>query len=78
MNGNYWRSGADDGRPEEGLNEVGEAPPPYKPDEDEQTNGGPAVPPPAHTREEAGLKPPDYDEVHVTPVQGRGSSGASE
>lgn len=68
---------------EEGLNEEGEAPPPYMPktpDEEaragESGAGGPAVPLQTLSREDAGLKPPDYSEAHVHPaeVAARGSS----
>ena len=61
-----WRS-AEVSR-EEGLNEHGEAPPPYipKPDEehggDGRHDGEPAVPLQTLSREDAGLKPPDYEQ----------------
>ena len=57
---------------EEGLNEQGEAPPPYVPkrrSEDAQRDGvedggGPAVPLQTLSREDAGFKPPDYTEAY--------------
>ncbi|KAK3719201.1 hypothetical protein LTR37_004420 [Vermiconidia calcicola] len=66
-----WRS-AEASR-EEGLNEHGEAPPPYVPKtslEERDRNGageaiGPAVPLQTLSREHAGLKPPDYEEAHA-------------
>lgn len=70
-----WRS-AEHSR-EEGLNEFGEAPPPYVPksreEEGGQQNGNganelPAVPMQALSREQAGLKPPDYAETQAQPV----------
>ncbi|KAF2169969.1 hypothetical protein M409DRAFT_19584 [Zasmidium cellare ATCC 36951] len=67
-----WRS-ADHSR-EEGLNEFGEAPPPYVPKSSEGEPGqqnvtnGPAVPLQTLSREQAGLKPPDYTEAHVQAV----------
>lgn len=59
---------------EEGLNEHGEAPPPYVPKRSgeeargtgeggQAADGGPAVPMQTLSREEAGLKPPDYEEA---------------
>ncbi|CAK3749516.1 hypothetical protein AC579_7818 [Lecanosticta acicola] len=64
-----WRSV--DGSREEGLNEHGEAPPPYVPKtSDEEGQRGrdnePAVPLQTLSREQAGLKPPDYTEVNVS------------
>ena len=71
-----WRS-AEHSR-EEGLNEFGEAPPPYVPkSRDEESgfqhghiNGGnePAMPMHALSREQAGLKPPDYTETTVQSI----------
>ncbi|KAK0790302.1 hypothetical protein LTR91_009855 [Friedmanniomyces endolithicus] len=76
----YWHSGQvrshEDAGPEEGLNELGEAPPAYVAPppkearcEDGDTAGherfggdGPAVPLQTLSREDAGLKPPDYVE----------------
>jgi len=54
-------------RPEEGLNEVGEAPPPYKGRQsgDRQTAGELARPEHVLDRSEAGLKPPDYEEAYA-------------
>ncbi|KAM0718689.1 hypothetical protein Q7P37_005760 [Cladosporium fusiforme] len=62
---------------EEGLNENGEAPPPYMPKDDQETvnngsqaagqpmhghtDGGPAIPLQTLSRDQAGLKPPDYE-----------------
>lgn len=63
MNRAYFRNAADHGIPEEGLNEAGEAPPPYRPDGERHGQGTPTVPQPALTRDDAGSKPPDY-EVH--------------
>ncbi|KAK5112555.1 hypothetical protein LTR85_011247 [Meristemomyces frigidus] len=60
---------------EEGLNELGEAPPAYVPppktrEEVDRETGveGPAVPMQTLSREHAGLKPPDYAEMSVHPV----------
>lgn len=64
-----WRS-TDESR-EEGLNEFGEAPPPYVPKSNDGEGGqqsaanGPAVPMQALSREHAGLKPPDYAEAYA-------------
>jgi len=86
-----WRSG--EVSREEGLNEEGEAPPPYMPKQDErersedgnaaevehdreeaQSTQEPAIPLQTLSREQAGLKPPDYD-THVRTVdEGRRSS----
>ena len=82
-----WRSG--EISREEGLNEEGEAPPPYMPKQDERDGGAgerdvsgqaegtrsgevagaqePAIPLQTLSREQAGLKPPDY-ETHVRAV----------
>nr|POE59797.1 hypothetical protein CFP56_74368 [Quercus suber] len=68
-----WRS-AEASR-EEGLNEHGEAPPPYIPKSQEEDQvsreptgaAGPAVPMQTLSREDAGLKPPDYTERHIQP-----------
>ncbi|KAK3618200.1 hypothetical protein LTR56_024792 [Elasticomyces elasticus] len=73
--GQRFRSQEDMGR-EEGLNELGEAPPAYAPpprksrDGQGQVDGagdGPAVPMQTLSRENAGLKPPDYVETDVRP-----------
>lgn len=67
-----WRS--TDHSQEEGLNEFGEAPPPYVPKTSDGESGhqngvnGPAVPLQTLSREQAGLKPPDYTEAHVQSV----------
>lgn len=61
---------------EEGLDEHGEAPPPYVPKstEEEQAlqarnpGGNLAIPLQTLSREDAGLKPPDYTEMHTRPV----------
>lgn len=65
-----WRSQEDVGR-EEGLNELGEAPPAYAPPktrEEEQREAvaqeEPALPMQTLSREDTGLKPPDY--THAT------------
>ena len=58
---------------EEGLNEAGEAPPPYLPkrqseegrERSEGEANGLAIPLQTLSREDAGLKPPDYTERHV-------------
>lgn len=79
-----WRSG--EVSREEGLNEEGEAPPPYMPKQDEGDGNAashtaegqaahgeatetqePAIPLQTLSREQAGLKPPDY-ETHVRAV----------
>lgn len=88
----YWNTGfrtAPVSR-EEGLNENGEAPPPYMPKDDQETGnngtqangqamqgqneaGGPAIPMQTLSREQAGLKPPEYD--HVVQPSGSDSNG---
>ncbi|GAB7358714.1 hypothetical protein MBLNU230_g3943t1 [Neophaeotheca triangularis] len=72
-------------RPQEGLNEFGEAPPPYVPkrrSEEEVLGGsggdGPAVPMQTLRREDAGLKPPGYEEVGVGNSGGSGGEGSDE
>jgi len=71
----YWHGrfrSQEDVRPEEGLNELGEAPPAYAPPPKAGYGQGdgagdlPAVPMQALSREDAGLKPPDYVEANVT------------
>lgn len=80
----YWNTNSRSGQVsrEEGLNENGEAPPPYMPKDDEETGhagprvdgqhthggdrpvpGEPAIPMQALSRDQAGLKPPGYDQV---------------
>ena len=53
----------------EGLNEDGEAPPPYKPagcvSGDEARRDGPRAPESVLLRDDVGMKPPDYDETYV-------------
>ncbi|KAI6859649.1 hypothetical protein KC338_g2614 [Hortaea werneckii] len=70
-----WDSRENNSR-EEGLNEFGEAPPAYAPpktrEEEEQATfncGGPAVPMQTLSREEAGLKPPDYTQATTQSVE---------
>ncbi|RMY74415.1 hypothetical protein D0862_14117 [Hortaea werneckii] len=70
-----WDSREDNSR-EEGLNEFGEAPPAYAPpktreEEDQGTGnyGGPAVPMQTLSREDAGLKPPDYTQATTQSVE---------
>ncbi|KAK0251739.1 hypothetical protein LTR91_001745 [Friedmanniomyces endolithicus] len=76
----YWHGGParshEDAGPEEGLNELGEAPPAYVAPPPKEARGGdgemagherfgvdgPAVPLQTLSREEAGLKPPEYVE----------------
>ena len=78
-----WRS-AEASR-EEGLNEHGEAPPPYVPktsSEERDRNGGgeaigPAVPLQTLSREHAGLKPPDYEEAHNGEQHGRDGAASA-
>lgn len=76
-----WRSA--DISHEEGLNEHGEAPPPYMPktrDEEsgpQSTSNEPAVPMQTLSREQAGLKPPDYMEVGVHSEEENRTSSAS-
>jgi hypothetical protein len=67
-----WRSTEDVGR-EEGLNELGEAPPAYvaprKSGETSQVESATVtVPMEALTREGVGLKPPDYTPARTTAV----------
>lgn len=73
----YWtgRWGSQNVSREEGLNEHGEAPPPYMPKSsvhDPQRDGaiggqaasaGPAVPMQTLSRDDAGMRPPEYDET---------------
>lgn len=68
-------------REEEGLNEAGEAPPPYKSGHEandtlleagltsREQNTQPAIPPPTLDRQHVGLKPPDYTATVVSPVE---------
>ena len=79
----YWNTGLRNEQPsrEEGLNENGEAPPPYMPKEDEEPGnngshangqcvraegtpvpGEPSIPMQALSRDQAGLKPPGYEQ----------------
>ena len=61
--GSRWRSTDETERRDEGLNENGEAPPPYMPKgRDEEQGEGVAVPMQTLSREQAGLKPPGYEE----------------
>lgn len=91
----YWNTGfrsAPQASREEGLNENGEAPPPYMPKDNEETGnngahvgghngqgeggpGGPAIPMQTLSREQAGLKPPDYEQSMRQ--DGGGSSGSA-
>lgn len=74
----HWagrRRSAEDTSREEGLNELGEAPPAYAPpktrEEQEREAAereGPAVPLQTLSREDAGLKPPDYTAASVQAV----------
>lgn len=76
--GALWgRSTEDVAAREEGLNELGEAPPAYMPpktrEEEERERQAaqgrePAMPMQTLSREDAGLKPPDYAETSVQPV----------
>lgn len=80
----YWNTNHRNEPPsrEEGLNEDGEAPPPYMPKDDEETGntgaqtngqhaqggsrpvpGEPSIPMQALSRDQAGLKPPGYEQV---------------
>lgn len=77
MNLAPWRRRQEE---EEGLNEAGEAPPPYKPGPDNdtvletgqsapQSNATPlAVPPPTLARNHSAQKPPDYSAAITSPV----------
>jgi hypothetical protein len=76
-----WRS-AETSR-EEGLNEHGEAPPPYVPkrrsqeaERQERGENEPAVPLQTLSRDGAGLKPPDYSENYAEEL-GRSSSASA-
>lgn len=67
----YWQGGwrTVETTREEGLNEHGEAPPPYIPKIQGSQHGmqaayGPAVPLQSLSREQVGLKPPDYTEAN--------------
>lgn len=91
----YWqgRWGSAHASREEGLNEHGEAPPPYVPKRPSQevrregadgngsggqaADGGPAVPLQTLSREHAGLKPPDYEDDMMRPRQQPGNGGSS-
>lgn len=91
----YWNTGLRNEQPsrEEGLNENGEAPPPYMPKEDEDMGnnghnvngqrahaegtpvpGEPSIPMQTLSREQAGLKPPGYEQS-VQPAS-NGASGS--
>lgn len=93
----YWNTNSRSGQVsrEEGLNENGEAPPPYMPKDDEETGnagaradgqhahvdsrpvpGEPSIPMQALSRDQAGLKPPGYDQV-VQPSS-NGPSGSHQ
>jgi hypothetical protein len=84
----YWNTNSrnEQASREEGLNENGEAPPPYMPKEDEETGntvsqangqraqgertpvpGEPSIPMQTLSRDQAGLKPPGYEQS-VQPV----------
>ena len=77
MHGGTGRAGDDGIGRQEGLDERGEAPPPYKPrtsaerrvEMQESAEEGVEMQRPGHavTRQDVGLKPPDYEEVHVRP-----------
>lgn len=89
----YWNTNNRNDQPsrEEGLNENGEAPPPYMPKDDEEmgnngahTNGQsapevrhgqPAIPMQTLSRDQAGLKPPGYEQA-VLPPNNNESSGS--
>lgn len=84
----YWQGGwrSNEEQHVEGLNEHGEAPPPYMPkarDDEEGTASRanePAVPMQTLSREQAGLKPPEYMVSTARPVDeagGGSSAGAS-
>lgn len=91
----YWNTGYRNEQPsrEEGLNENGEAPPPYMPKEDEEMGnncshangqraqaegtpipGEPSIPMQTLSRDQAGLKPPGYEQS-VQPAN-NGASGS--
>ena len=91
----YWNTGFRNEQPsrEEGLNENGEAPPPYMPKEDDETGnngsqsneqrahaegtpvpGEPSIPMQTLSRDQAGLKPPGYEQS-VQPAS-NGASGS--
>lgn len=81
-----WRTGDDElSRREEGLNEAGEAPPPYKArtssertrESTETSEEGPAIPLRTMTREGTTLKPPDYSETVVQPLPDPGRPSSS-
>jgi len=79
--GRWGRSEEDVGREEEGLNEFGEAPPAYAPKTSEERareqEHGPAVPLQTLSREHAGLKPPDYAEAAMHPIERPGRSSTA-
>lgn len=89
----YWNTGFRNEQPsrQEGLNENGEAPPPYMPKEDEEQGnngshangqrahaegtpvpGEPSIPMQTLSRDQAGLKPPGYEQS-VQPVSNEAS-----
>lgn len=90
----YWNGGLrrdPQASREEGLDENGEAPPPYMPKDDRATDerengqsvqgqgrpGEPAIPMQTLSREHAGLKPPDYEQtVQPTGTDASGSRPA--
>jgi len=63
----HWRTGAEENRHtrEEGLNEEGEAPPPYVFKTDDEQDEGVRRPESAVVRERHGAKPPEYHETFV-------------
>ena len=80
-----WRSNEDMTR-DEGLNEHGEAPPPYVPkrrseeqqhQQDGARDAGPEIPMQALSREQAGLKPPEYEETYSQNPDARAGASSS-
>lgn len=73
-----WGRSEEDVDREEGLNEFGEAPPAYAPKTSEERareqEHGVAVPLQTLSRENAGLKPPDYSEAAAQPTERPGRS----
>lgn len=78
--GRYWQGrwrSAEASR-EEGLNEQGEAPPPYIPKRESQEaqreTVEPAIPLQTLSRDDTGLKPPDYSDYHSQDTDGASTS----
>jgi len=78
----HWRGEGDNetqNTREEGLNEEGEAPPPYASKPEDEQNEGPRRPESAVVRDRDGAKPPEYREAFVgSSSDGRASVEAED